>query len=133
MLFFNGTLEINVSIDANRDPSEVAVPNNCSSTSVPSAWSELGPKKHGDAMQKGQPGLCLGENSWGMKETLPSYVGGDKLTIIRILSLKQPGFKLERILGGSCEKATKFGGILHFGGWIQDDPLTNSTSTKSWH
>ena len=31
-----------VSIDANRDPSEVAVPNNCSSTSVPSAWSELG-------------------------------------------------------------------------------------------
>ena len=134
LVFFLEPWRSMVSIDANHDPSEVAVPNNCSSTSVPSAWSELGPKKHGDARAKGVPWVVFSKvYSWGMRLILRSYVGGYKLTIIRILRLKQPGFKLESFFGGSCEKATKFGRILHFGGWIQDDPLTNSTSTKSWH
>ena len=69
-----GTLEINVFIDAENDPSflpiqfegsvfrvqskpvsltEVAVPNNCSSTSVPSAWSE---RVKNMVMKKGPPG-----------------------------------------------------------------------------
>lgn len=77
-----GTLEINVSIDANRDPSEVAVPNNCSCTSVPSAWSELG-QKHGDekAMQKGPPWVVFRVYSWGMKY-YPVLLG--------VISYKQP-------------------------------------------
>ena len=94
----------------------------------------IGSLKHGDARAKGVPWVVFSKvYSWGMRLILRSYVGGYKLTIIRILRLKQPGFKLESFFGGSCEKATKFGRILHFGGWIQDDPLTNSTSTKSWH
>ena len=100
----------------------------------PKCMERIGSKTLVMQGQKGPPGLCLVRYiSWGMRLILRSYVGGYKLTIIRILRLKQPGFKLESFFAVSCEKATKFGGILHFGGWIQHEALTNSTSTKSWH